>query len=156
MTLAPSRNQEQMALQVYWIWHQYGWLWQWGLQCGYTYCCPSSQRWQQMLLLFQTHLGANSSKTYKYQKVLRIQPYNLNTGRAAIYMYAHTMVYSCLEALMGSLLWYGMQGSCPTTFHVFERCKTLTSKCHFQSREEPSQGLRPGKYDGFGTSGSPF
>ena len=108
-----------------------------------------------MLLLFQTHLSANSSKTYKYQKVLGIQPYNLSTGRAVLYMHALAlMVQPCLEALMESLLWYGVQGSCPITFHVFECCKTLTSK-PILSREEPSQGVRPGKYGGFGMRAYP-
>jgi hypothetical protein len=52
-----------------------------------------------MLLLFQTHLGANSSKTYKYQKVLGIQPYNLSTGRA-VFLYAR--ICSNGLAMLGS------------------------------------------------------
>jgi hypothetical protein len=74
---------------------------------------PSCQTWQRTLRLFHTHLGANSSKTYKYQKVLGIQPHNLSNGRAVLYMHAHTCSNGL--AMLGStngkptLVWHAGQ-----------------------------------------------
>jgi hypothetical protein len=45
-------------------------------------------------------------------------------------------VLPCLETLLESLLWYGVQAGCGKAFNVFKCCKTLTTKLHFWSREQ--------------------
>jgi hypothetical protein len=97
-----------------------------------------------------THLGANSSKTYKYQKLLGIQPYYLGTGSTGLYTKAPTCSNGSHSGKYQWKAYFGMacRAAVLSLLMFSECCKTLTSKPHFQSREEPSQGLRYDKYIG--------
>ena len=60
------------------------------------------------------------------------------------------MVLPCFEARVESLLWYSVQGSCCTASDV-KCCKTLNSKPYFSlEKSQKSQGVRSGKYGGYG------
>jgi hypothetical protein len=73
-------------------------------------------------------------------------------------MHAHTCSNGSPAGKHQWKAYFGMACSAAVLSQLmsFECCKTLTSKPHFQSREEPSQGVRPDKYIGFSTSTGKF